>query len=115
MKAAMYKNYLAFFDALALLSLGDWPEGESGNKGMFWHPRFHMSVSDDLVHLLFPFLRALEKTVADMGHRANISVRALPVVLRTLAIVVVQDALELAEKFSEHPVHAMLLEDAAFQ
>lgn len=111
----MYKNYLAFFDPVALLSLGDWPEGEKGNQSMFWHERFHMSVPDELVHLLIPFLRALEKTVADMGRRASISVRSVPVVLRTLAIVVVQDALELAEDFSKHPVHAMLLEDNDFQ
>ena len=114
-KAAMYKNYLAFFDIVALLTLGEWPEGEKGNTTMYWNERFHMCVCEELQRLLFPFLPALEATVAGMGRRANISVRAVPVVLRSLAVVVVQDALELAETMNQHPVHARLLEDGNFQ
>ena len=115
MKAAMYKNYLAFFNPQALLSLAEWPEGAQGNLGMYWHQRFQMAIPEELIQLLFPFLPSLEASVARMGARANISVRAVPVVLRTLAIVVAQDALELAELMPQNPVHAMLLEDSSFQ
>lgn len=115
LKAAMYKNYLRFFDTRALLGLGDWPEGTQGNLSMYWHERFQMQVPEELITLLFPFLPDLEATVAEMGKAANISVRAVPVMLRTLAVVLVQDALEVAELFSHQPVHVLLSDANHFQ
>lgn len=115
LRDALNKSYLVLFDTKALLGLGDWEEGALGNLTMFWHERFHNEVPEELIALLFPFLPDLEKTVRDMRAAANISVSSVPVVLRSLAMVLVQDALELAEAMPENTVHAMLLEHDTFQ
>ena len=112
---ALNKSYLVLFDTKALLGLGDWEEGATGNLTMYWHERFHNEVPEELIVMMFPFLPALEATVKAMGAAANISVSALPVVLRSLAVVLVQDALELAEAMPKNTVHAMLLQNATFE
>lgn len=103
------------FDTKALLGLGDWPEGTTGNLTMFWHERFHNEVPEELIVLIYPFLPALETTVRDMGPAANISVSAVPVVLRSLAVVVVQDALELIHSMPDNPAHKLLAVHPTFQ
>ena len=50
-----------------------------------------------------------------MGKEATNSMRSVPAVLRYLAVVVVQDALEDAEELPENPVHAYLQEHPLFQ
>jgi hypothetical protein len=51
----------------------------------------------------------LREQVEEMGNAALPSRRALPKLLSYLAVVVVQDALELAERFPNNPVHRQLL------
>ena len=114
-KGALFKNYLQLFDTHALLALGDWPEGAQGTPNMFWHERFHMHVPEELIVLLFPFLPALEKTVYGLRAGGNISVQAVPEVLRSLAVVVVQDSLELVDLLRNHPVHQRLAQNDRFQ
>ena len=53
--------------------------------------------------------------VQSMGSAAGNSMRAVPEALQYLAKVVVQDALERAEKAPENRVHAFLLEMPEFQ
>lgn len=55
------------------------------------------------------------QTVAEMGKEAINSMRSVPAVLRYLAVVVIQDALEDAPEMRENPVHAYLLENPLFQ
>ena len=49
-----------------------------------------------------------------MGQAAGNSMKSVPAAMEYLAKVVVQDALELAERFPDNPVHALLLEEPAF-
>lgn len=53
--------------------------------------------------------------VQTLGKQAGNSMRSLPLALKYLAVVVVQDALEVAEQYPENPVHALLVEDGCFQ
>lgn len=62
-----------------------------------------------------PFLDGLKAEVQQMGSTASPSMKAVPKLLECLAVVVVQDALELAEEHPENPVHAMLLENETFR
>ena len=55
------------------------------------------------------------QTVEDMGASASNSMRSVPKALAYLAMVVVQDALELAERYPDNPVHALLLGQPAFR
>ncbi len=52
--------------------------------------------------------------VRELQGRAGNSMKAIPKVLRYLAEVVVQDALDLAEAFPDNPVHAFLLNNPDF-
>ncbi len=53
--------------------------------------------------------------VAELDSEATNSMKSVPTALRYLAVVVVQDALEDGEKMPDNPVHALLLEQPAFQ
>ena len=54
------------------------------------------------------------QAVTEMGQDAGNSIKAVPAAMEYLAKVAVQDALELAERSSDNPVHALLLEEPAF-
>jgi hypothetical protein len=111
----MYQSYLKFYKIEGLLAMGGWPNAAQKDLTTFWHERFHAPVSEELITLVFPFLQGLEEIVATMGERATNSMRSAPRVLRYLAGVVVQDSLELAEKYPAHPVHQCLMQNAAFR
>ena len=49
-----------------------------------------------------------------MGQAAGNSMKAVPATMEYLAKVMVQDALELAERCPDNSVHALLLEEPAF-
>jgi hypothetical protein len=111
----MYNAYLKFFKADGLLALAGWPHAAGKDFTHFWAERFCVPVHQELVSILFPFLPTLRKQVADLGKRATGSMLALPKVLSYLGVVVVQDALELAEEFPSNPVHKLLLRQPLFR
>jgi hypothetical protein len=112
---AIYQSYLKFYKLEGLLAMGGWPNAAQKDLTTFWHERFHAPVSEELISLVYPFLRGLEEIVERMGKRATNSMKSAPKVLRYLAMVVIQDSLELAEKYPAHPVHQTLLQNAAFR
>ena len=109
---AMYKSYLHFYKPEGLLGSGDWPIDKP--HALFWAPRFMMVIPQRLVHLIYPFLPALQQKIASLGSAARPSHLAVPKVLQYLGVVLVQDALELAEEFPDDPVHRLLLNDGEF-
>ena len=58
---ALYRSYLLFFKPAGLLAAGDWPGAATNDYSLFWHERFLMTVPEELVNLLFPFLVRLDK------------------------------------------------------
>lgn len=58
---AMAKSYLMFFKPCGLLAAAGWPGATSDDYNQFWHPRFCVSVPQQLVELLFPFLQKLQE------------------------------------------------------
>ncbi|CAL8471742.1 g11284 [Coccomyxa elongata] len=111
---AMNKSYLMYFKPVGLLAAAGWPGAAHNDYHQFWHPRFCVDVPEQLVEVLFPFLRTLKKTVEDMGKDATNSMKSVPAALAYLAVCVVQDALEDAAKYPKNPVHALLLASPLF-
>jgi hypothetical protein len=90
--------------------------GTSHHVGSIAQTTVHRSqVPRQLVDAVFPFLEALEAKVLEMGADASPSHRVWPGLLYYLAVVLIQDALEMAEGYPDNPVHAMLLETDAFK
>lgn len=112
------------FGPEALLSLGFWPGAAQKDFTGFWAERFQVAVPEELIQLLMPGLNRLqqwaakEQAAAAAGSRAG---RVAPeagtvaTVLRVGALVVVQDALELADGYSSNPIHALLLRNNTFR
>jgi hypothetical protein len=107
-----------------LLAYGMWPGAAQKEFGLYFSERFMVTVPMELVYLLMPWLKELEAK-ADVLYRAALnngssskvlsSVQIMAKVMPYLAMVVVQDALELAEKFPDNPVHEILLQNAQFR
>ena len=70
-----------------------------------------------LIAFVMPFLAALEARVDALAsqQKANISARAFPKFMREMAVVAVQDSLDLAESFPGNLVHARLLSHPTFR
>jgi hypothetical protein len=105
------------FTAEALLALAYWPGAAQKDFSAFWAERFHVAVPEDLVQLLMPGLAALEQqsVQAAAAGKPSKSVTHLTSLLRKGAVIVVQDALELADAFANNPVHHMLQQQSSFQ
>ena len=114
------------FTPEALLALAFWPGAAQKDFTGYWAERFHVSVPSALVYLLMPGLEGLEAAAAELDSRAQGSrsspdreaashAKRMVQVLKMGAVVVVQDALELAEKFPDNPLHALLLQQPAFR
>jgi hypothetical protein len=114
------------FTPEALLALGFWPGAAQKDFTGYWAERFHVSVPSELVYLLMPGLDRLEEATTELDSKANGSrssadreaanaAERLVQVLKMGAVVVVQDALELAKKFPDNPLHKALLEQPAFR
>ena len=105
------------FTAEALLALALWPGAAQKDFTGYWAERFHAAVPEELVQLLMPGLAALEQAVAAATAAGKPSAVAdnLARLLRMLAVVVVQDALELADRYPDNPVHRMLLQNDRFK
>jgi hypothetical protein len=116
LKEAMYVNYLAFFKTEGLMAMCCWPHAEKKDFNYFWHERFECNVSQELMHLVFPFLPELKLRLEQVG-TADPSMDSIVQVLEYLAVVLVQDAVELLaeDKFAEHPVHQHLMENDKFR
>lgn len=56
----MRRCYLKFFKPDGLLAMGKWPGAEKKEFGLFWAERFHPVVSEELTHVVFPWLRSLD-------------------------------------------------------
>ena len=113
------------FTPEALLALAFWPGAAQKDFTGYWAERFHVSVPSELVHLLVPGLDRLEAATEELESKAKGSrsgpareaashAKRLVQVLKMGAVVVVQDALELAQKYPDNPLHAVLLEQPAF-
>ena len=103
------------FTAEALLALALWPGAAQKDFTGYWAERFHVAVPEQLVQLVMPGLAMLEQEEAAAARQGKPSAVNLCKVLRMGAVVVVQDALDLAENFPNNPAHALLLKQAAFQ
>jgi hypothetical protein len=116
LKDAKYVNYLAFFNTEGLMAMGCWPHAVKKDSNYFWHERFECNVSQELMHPVFPFLPELKLRLEEVG-TADPSMDSIIQVLEYLAVVLVQDAVELlAElKFAEHPVHQHLMVNDKFR
>ena len=112
---ALQKSYLRFFKPDGLLVLGGWKEAALKEFDKFYAERFCVDVPSELVEAVFPFLPELTAQVAAMGKDAKTSMRSLPQVLQYLAVVLVQDACELARAYPSHPVNILLKQKAAFR
>jgi hypothetical protein len=114
------------FTPEALLALAFWPGAAQKDFTGYWAERFHVSVPSELVYLLMPGLDRLEAAAEELARKAqgcrsspdreaaNLAKRMVQV-LKMGAVVVVQDALELAERFPANPLHAVLLQEPAFR
>lgn len=67
-----------------------------------------------LVYHAMPWLKALEDRVQAMGAAAGASHHSLVAAMQLLGTVAVQDALALAPKFPNHPVHLLLKTSTLF-
>lgn len=112
------------FTPEALLSLGFWPGAAQKDFTSYYAERFQPAVPDALIELLMPGLDRLQKWAASEQAAAAAGRRAgrvapeagtVATVLRVGAMVVVQDALELADDYSSNPVHALLLGNDMFR
>jgi hypothetical protein len=110
------------FTPEALLALGFWPGAAQKDFTGYWAERFHVAVPAELIYRLLPGLDRLEAEqewlhAASQGRTDKLAEAALMRVqlLRLGAVVVVQDALELADRFPRNPIHAYLLGDAQFR
>jgi hypothetical protein len=114
------------FTPEALLALAFWPGAAQKDFTNYWAERFHVSVPSQLVYLLMPGLDKLEATADELDSKTKGSrthpdreaashAKRLVQVLKMGAVVIVQDALELAEQFPNNPLHDMLLKEEAFR
>ena len=108
LRQAMYKSYLKFFRAEGLLASGGWSIEKP--HGFYYDPRFLVDIPAELVDLVFPFLKPLKKTVAEMAKTASArpSIKSVVALLEYLGIVLVQDSLVLSRQFPDDPIHQML-------
>ena len=114
LRQAMYKSYLKFFRAEGLLAAGGWSIEKP--HGFFYDARFLVDVPNELVDLVFPFLKHLKMTVDKMTATASArpSVKSVVLLLEYLGIVLVQDSLVLAEQFPDDPIHELLSTSPTF-
>lgn len=111
------------FSPEALLALAFWPGAAQKDFKGFWAERFQVAVPEQLIELVMPGVGRLQKWAEQQLTAAAGKPAGRPAaqasntaqVLRAGALVVVQDALELAEEYGDNPVHALLLKNAAFQ
>ncbi|KAK9834566.1 hypothetical protein WJX74_004774 [Apatococcus lobatus] len=75
-----------------------------------------LEILERLVDLIYPFLPSLKLKTASLGSPAKPSHLAEPKVLQyhMHGLVVVQDALEPAEKLPDDPFHRLLMNDGGF-
>jgi hypothetical protein len=111
---ALYKSYLVFYAVDALLGLGGWPDAAKKDFDKYWHERFYVPVTAEMVSLVFPFFLTLKSKVTALGNKAGTSARSLVAVLEYLAGVLIQDAVDLSGTYPKHPAHAFLLDHEAF-
>jgi Centromere DNA-binding protein complex CBF3 subunit, domain 2 len=112
---AMQKSYLKFFKPDGLLVLGGWSQAAQKHFDIFWSERFCLDIPSDLVEAVFPFLGTLQAQVEKLGAEATTSMRSVPQVMQYLAVVLVQDACELADTNPSHPVYTYLKEQETFR
>jgi hypothetical protein len=112
---AMYRAYLLFFKTEGLLAMGGWPDAAKGETQMYWHERFMVQVPVELLDHVMPFIKGLRAALKELGEDAKASMRSVLAAMEYLALVVVQDALELVQEYPDNPVHKHLMEHAAFR
>ena len=70
----------------------------------------------ELIVLLFPFLPNLEQAIKELGAAASLSMHAAPLILKYLAMVVIQDAAGgMSGVHPDHDVHVLLSTSSIFR
>jgi hypothetical protein len=82
---------------------------------MYWHERFCVEVGPELVNHAMPFIQPFRQKVEALGTDAGTSMRSVLAACDYLAVVAVQDALELNEGYPDHPVHKHLQQHSDFR
>lgn len=115
LRQAMYTHYLSLFKTEGLLAMGDWPYAQQKDFAHFWSERFELHVAQYLIDLVFPFLKGFSSSLEQMEVKPP-SARSMVDVLEFLAVVLVQDAVELLseDKYMDHPLHTYLMADEVF-
>lgn len=116
LRQAMYTHYLSFFKTEGLLAMGDWPYAQQKDFSHFWAERFELHVAEYFIDLVFPFLKGFRSSLEQMEAKP-LSAKSMVDVLEFLAVVLVQDAVELLSqgKYPEHPMHQYLMNDELFR
>jgi hypothetical protein len=114
---ALQQSYLQFYTPDALLTLAGWEEGAQKVFDRYWAERFHIAVTNEMVAIVFPFLPGLKAVVDDMGKQAGPSARSVVAVLEYLAVVAIQDMVQMASEgaYTNHPAHAYMLQHECFR
>lgn len=111
------------FSPEGLMALAFWAGAAQKDFTGFWAERFIVAVPEELLLLLCPGLRQLETAAAAQRAAAGSSraARAAPEAERVASALrmgltaLVQDSLELAEKFPDNSIHRLLLQDPIFR
>jgi Centromere DNA-binding protein complex CBF3 subunit, domain 2 len=112
---AMLSSYLTFFKIDGLLGAGDWADDITSIRKSFWAERFEANVSNSMLEHVMPWLPELRQTIQELGNKATTSMKAFPELMAYLGTVLVQDALELAAQYPDHPIHQHLADSAEFR
>jgi hypothetical protein len=116
LRQAMYTHYLSFFKTEGLLAMGDWPYAQQKDFGHYWSERFELHVAQYFIDLVFPFLKDFSSSLDKMDVKPP-SAKSMVDVLEFLAVVLVQDAVELLSegKYTAHPMHKYLMASELFK
>jgi hypothetical protein len=98
-----------------MLAIGDWPYAQQKDFAHYWAERFELHVAQYFIDLVFPFLKDYSSSLEEMQVKPP-SAKSMVDVLEYLAVVLVQDAVELLseDKYTDHPLHKFLMADELF-
>jgi hypothetical protein len=101
-----------------LLTMGFYQAAAQGEFGVYWRESFMVLVQQELIAYLAPWFYSWNAKVdaaAAAKQPLHPSVLGFQRLVPYLMVVVVQDALELAEAYPDNPVHVHLLKHPLFR
>jgi hypothetical protein len=95
--AEIQTTYLARYSPDMVLAMGDWPGVAQQNLGTYFHDRFFMGLSAELLHKIYPFLPKLKADIDRLvaAKKSTSSANSVYEALLMLGTAVFQDALEI--------------------